>query len=582
MSGREEKMLERLDRLTAALPDPELPEGFHQRLMARFEKVQSGEEVLEPIGSGEESFSRNGNGKVTELRRSRRGWRGLLLAVAASLVAVLGLMLVFRQPSQGEALAFLAASTQPVEIVERDGTRLESVTETVPLERGAVLRTGKLSASVVTLPGRGNELRVGEETELKVARLDRSQGEFQLEKGRVWITEKDAQVTIRTAHAVLIPVGTEYEAIVDQDSTEVVVWDGLVMVQAPDRSATVPVGAGQELEVGFRHSLEGAEPRPVSAERQESDWHQWNRRVQVTEAPVRRRPLGPPELLERPRPLPPLPPTAAYPPRPPRAPGARPGKPPASIPPAGGFEPGSQPESPRRTSPRAGGDPDRVPPTLRGPREPGGPGPMPHAGPPLGPGSHPAPGPHPGGAPPAAPPISSAEPRGPLPGPRYPTVERPRRPGLDGAEPPAGPGGKPGGLHERPGGKPGGLRDRPGSPPAGGEPGGLRDRPAPWGPGSQPGRGHPPALDGAEPGSLPPRPGLDPNHGERKPPFRPDGRPGRPGWRTGNGGAPERERPGAEPGFRNTGRLPISGGAGARPSARSPGQPIRSGGGHRR
>lgn len=284
----EERLLE---MALGSLEEPELPDGFAERFSQRL-RAENGAvpaakvTVLEARGPG-----------------AGRWWTPVLLA-AAAIVLFFGFLRTSQ--TQSEPIGVVAASEGNLKVDDA------SVLEAVALKAGMEISTEAESASVLVLAEASEQVRLDSETVVTVNSLRQPQkdskrvvGEFGLKKGRIWITESASKVAVRTPHALLMPVGTEYEAISGEDSTEVVVWEGEVIARSPDGSQSIRVQQGEELVLdGETWKRKAQQARPIQENRLEDNWHNWNRRVQIAARPDRRERLARAQMREELRQLP--------------------------------------------------------------------------------------------------------------------------------------------------------------------------------------------------------------------------------------------------------------------------------------
>lgn len=285
----------------SSLEAPELPAGFHGRLLERLRQ-----EGLDTAESSPTALKV----AVVPSSRGRRSWWRPALAAAAVVMLCFALLLHWDNPVARAPVAVLEAAEKPVEVV-RQGKGSTTTDQTLALEVGTTLRTDSENRSVVVFSGEENQLRLDEQTELKVSKLAKPrgdaelvEGEFELSKGRVWVTERSARVVVRTPDAILLPVGTEYEALTTENGTELVVWEGEVIARSLDGGHSVRVKQGEEIELG-RKGWRQARSAPIREKRMKSKWHAWNRQIRMQKAQRRaRRELRPAPRVEQLRNLP--------------------------------------------------------------------------------------------------------------------------------------------------------------------------------------------------------------------------------------------------------------------------------------
>ena len=229
LTADEERLLE-MALLT--LEEPEFPEGFAERLSQRLRAEQPSRATV----------------TVLEDKRpaSRHRWWMPVLLAAAAIVLFFGFLGTSK--TQSAPIGVVAASEGKVKVDD------SSVEEAVALKAGMKISTEPESPSILVLAEATEQIRLDSETtvtvnSLRQPRKDSKQvvGELGLKKGRVWISEKASKVAIRTPHALLLPVGTEYEAITGKDATELVVWEGEVIARSLDGLHSRRVSQGEEL-----------------------------------------------------------------------------------------------------------------------------------------------------------------------------------------------------------------------------------------------------------------------------------------------------------------------------------------------
>ncbi len=310
----DEQLFGTLQTLLQEIPEPELPEGFQTRLMERFERVESGAEQLPELPA---ELLPNGRAKVVVLTQPssppKAYWVRPFLAAAAAVLLFFGVSLGLSQkaPDDPGVEAVLAHAEEPVEVLTTGTSTPVQAEETLALKPGSVLRTEGDNFSVVVIGETGNEVRVGGDTEVKVKRLARRtrdsgpvEGEFELTRGRVWVTETSAQLAVRTPHALLIPVGTEYEAISEGGKTEVVVWEGEVIAQSLDGKRSLRLKEGQEVSFGQGQDWTPARVAPIREGRENTRWNRRNRALLWAQRPGLRKRLQPAPQAQQLRSLP--------------------------------------------------------------------------------------------------------------------------------------------------------------------------------------------------------------------------------------------------------------------------------------
>lgn len=310
LTQEEEQLFTDLEDLLSEVVEPELPEGFTERFRARLDRLESGQDRLEETPAS--WLGEAPRVVVLEPRQGGRSWVRPFLAAAAVVLMVFGLSLwlsrgVTSTPAQPQAM--LAHAEAPVELA--DGSMDRQVSQTTALEPGTVITTRKDNFGVVVLGEEANQVRFGEDTVVKVNKLarfrrdhQRLEGEFELARGRLWVTEKSARLAVRTPNAILIPVGTEYEAHTGEDGTEVVVWEGEVIARSLDGRHSVSIHQGEELSLDQQFDWSPRRVRPIRAGREESGWHLKNRRLRLLNRPALRRNLSPAPMADKPRLLP--------------------------------------------------------------------------------------------------------------------------------------------------------------------------------------------------------------------------------------------------------------------------------------
>jgi hypothetical protein len=140
--------------------------------------------------------------------------------------------------------------------------------------------TGRLRANLVD----GSLLSMGSNSELRVVQHDGAsqQTELELNYGRlrsrvVQLTKPGAKFEVKTPHAVIGVIGTDFYVFVDADRTLVIVFTGKVSIiplrkdpSQPDQQATpappgINVDGGQMAEVRSGHA-EGPSPTPLGVQ----------------------------------------------------------------------------------------------------------------------------------------------------------------------------------------------------------------------------------------------------------------------------------------------------------------------------
>ncbi|MGE0488683.1 MAG: FecR domain-containing protein [Vulcanimicrobiota bacterium] len=310
LTQEEEQLFADLQGLLSEVVEPELPEGFTDRFRARLDRLESGQDRLEETPAA--WLGEAPRVVVLEPRQGGRSWVRPFLAAAAVVLMVFGVSLWLSRgvaPSADPPQAMLAHAEGPVELA--DGSVDRQVSQTTALEPGTVITTRKDNFGVVVLGEEANQVRFGEDTVVKVNKLARFrrdhqplEGEFELARGRLWVTEKSARLAVRTPNAILIPVGTEYEAHTGEDGTEVVVWEGEVLARSLDGRHSVHIHEGEELSLDQQFDWSPRRVRPIREGREESGWHLKNRRLRLLNRPGLRRQLSPAPMADKPRLLP--------------------------------------------------------------------------------------------------------------------------------------------------------------------------------------------------------------------------------------------------------------------------------------
>ncbi|MCA9791268.1 MAG: FecR domain-containing protein [Candidatus Eremiobacteraeota bacterium] len=310
LTQEEERLFTNLQGLLSEVVEPELPEGFTRRFRARLDRLESGQDSLDETPAlwlGETPKV-----VVLDKRQGGRSWVRPFLAAAAVVLMVFGVSLWLSReatPPGEPAQAMLAHADAPVELASGSSDR--QVSETTALEPGTVITTQKDNFGVVVLGEESNQVRFGEDTVVKVNKVrrylrdnKRLEGEFELARGRLWVTEKSARLAVRTPNAILIPVGTEYEAHTGADGTEVVVWEGEVIARSLDGQHAVHIRQGEELSLDKRFDWSPRRVMPIREGREKTPWHLKNRRLRLLDRPGLRHRLSPAPMDDKPRALP--------------------------------------------------------------------------------------------------------------------------------------------------------------------------------------------------------------------------------------------------------------------------------------
>ncbi len=127
-----------------------------------------------------------------------------------------------------------------------------------------------LSCEAVLLAGGpGNEITLGPGSSLSLRRSSRSgnltSAELELNSGSVFVAETRSKISIRTPHAHIRPIGTEYEVRHLGDATIVSVLEGRVAVKEPAGRNTVTLQSGERLVVGPKSRWKELRPRRLEA-----------------------------------------------------------------------------------------------------------------------------------------------------------------------------------------------------------------------------------------------------------------------------------------------------------------------------
>ena len=241
-----------LSTLTATLEPPALPEGFMVRLGAALDAAEPARVVTLP-------------------RRSVR-WSRIGLAAAACLLVLLGCLWTLL-PSEivppvafADPLVRVASGTPLV-----DSVRVAQVTDVGP---GSVVASDG-SATTLTV-GSGSQIVLAADSELRVLSLRRDLaghrlvGSLELLRGRVFVTETGASLTMVTAYGRVSPIGTAYEVALVDEQAQVKVFSGSVQVEAPS-GAVQRVDSGKVTELS-RSGLGSVRPHTEEMETK-STWY---------------------------------------------------------------------------------------------------------------------------------------------------------------------------------------------------------------------------------------------------------------------------------------------------------------------
>lgn len=152
----------------------------------------------------------------------------------------------------------IVSTLNSVELKSQKVSQVQELTTQTPLV------TGPDSEAVLLAGGPGNEITLGPESSLSLARSQGNRNQLDLEQGSVFITETRAKISVRTAHLMVEPIGTEYEVRRHGDETTVSVLEGRVAVRAPDRRRMLTLAAGESLTVGRDARWEELRPRRLN------------------------------------------------------------------------------------------------------------------------------------------------------------------------------------------------------------------------------------------------------------------------------------------------------------------------------
>ena len=123
-----------------------------------------------------------------------------------------------------------------------------------PIAIGTRVRTGSMAGLALEMPG-GVSARLDEKSELQMV-SDRS---LRLTSGALYVDTGIAPTAgtlrIETAHGTVSDVGTVFQVEARATSVRVRVREGLVQLDAPDRSRLFRSGAGEEMELDDRGGL---------------------------------------------------------------------------------------------------------------------------------------------------------------------------------------------------------------------------------------------------------------------------------------------------------------------------------------
>ncbi|MCI0355319.1 MAG: FecR family protein [Acidobacteria bacterium] len=130
------------------------------------------------------------------------------------------------------------------------------------------LTSGRLRANLVD----GSLLSMGSNSEMRVLQHDAAsqQTELDLSFGRlrnrvVQLTKPGAKYEVKTPHAVIGVIGTDFYVFVDADRTLVICYTGKVRVTPRNRDSR-DVQSGQMLEVRSDGSVQGPDPTPLAVQ----------------------------------------------------------------------------------------------------------------------------------------------------------------------------------------------------------------------------------------------------------------------------------------------------------------------------
>jgi FecR protein len=246
---------QRLDWAVGVLQEtPALPQGF----LERFEEKLS-EEPRQPVVL----ISRGG---VTSSRKPN--WTRQLMAAVVLLVALAGIVWTLpRSNSPKSSGLMVVAAAQDAKLSRSQGATspLQTVVE---LGEDDTLETGSDGPVVLMAGSPGNEIKVAPQSKIRYrtssSETQTFRSELQLSAGAVFVTETDAKISVRTAHAVFQPVGTDYRVTSSTDSTTLEVLDGVVNARPGEGGSPIQVKAGEQLTVGPRSQWKALRTSKIS------------------------------------------------------------------------------------------------------------------------------------------------------------------------------------------------------------------------------------------------------------------------------------------------------------------------------
>ena len=225
-------------------PCVELPEGFLAKFETQLSQEPEPSVVVELL--------------PTSLSEPTRHWtRGLMAALV--MLAVLGAFLILKPKSGSEVTGLMVVSAlNEVEVASI------SVSEVTALKSSQSIVT-KADSEVVLMAGNlRNTVRVGPDSEIRLNETKRSEGatlaELSLERGSLYVSEKEAKISVKTRHAHIRPIGTEYKVTETTDGTKVAVSEGSVLV-TPSGGNLIRLNAGEQILVDSQAKKDA--PRPV-------------------------------------------------------------------------------------------------------------------------------------------------------------------------------------------------------------------------------------------------------------------------------------------------------------------------------
>lgn len=182
---------------------------------------------------------------VEDRQTNKRAARHRYVAIAASIVAVAGLSIVFLQSTNAPPVPHLAQVERVLGDVVVTGLRATTQSE---IGAGTVIETGSASRIAIRLAG-GQSLRLDEDSRLVVHAADR----VTLDAGGVYIDTANAgglsPVLVSTPLGTAWDVGTQFQVRLTNSLLIVGVRDGIVEV-TPQGQASLSVNKGRYLELG--------------------------------------------------------------------------------------------------------------------------------------------------------------------------------------------------------------------------------------------------------------------------------------------------------------------------------------------